>query len=257
MRDPVQSSVADTERNPSDDLDLEQFQARFENRYRIKKIVNAVLCFIVTFCGVSAVLYSVFINGMDLFDRLRYMTFNGTIFTSAVSLVFGVICLIEASSRTEVTYKAVYFLRLSSAVTELVILAVVLFGLTPLVPDEPDIFSYTGCMMHFVIPVITLLSFSLNDAPIGRLKPLEPFYGSWFITVYAAVVFVLFATHTLPSEQAPYSFLDFDHATPIFIIGCLLGIYAAGYLAARLLSYLNRKLSWVWFYDLHHRKERR
>lgn len=70
------------------------------------------------------------------------MTFWGTIFTSIISLVFGIICINEAIKEIEVTNKTAYFLRLSSAATELIIFVVVMFGLTSLVPDQPDISSY-------------------------------------------------------------------------------------------------------------------
>ena len=68
--------------------ELEEFGERFSRRYIFKKKANAILCFFIALCGTTAVLYSRFIFHNALFDRLRYMTFWGTIFTSAVSLVF-------------------------------------------------------------------------------------------------------------------------------------------------------------------------
>jgi hypothetical protein len=168
--------------------EIDEFSARFNKRYILKKRVNALLCFFIAFCGTTAVLYSRFIFHNALLDRLRYMTFWGTIFTSAVSLIFGIVCVIEAARETEVTYRQVYFLRLSSATTESVIFAVVMFGLTPLVPDEPDLTSYPGIMMHLVVPVATVMSFLLNDPPFGKPKPKEPLKGTLFIAIYAVVM---------------------------------------------------------------------
>ncbi len=238
------------------EMELEKLRDRFDRRYRLKKKVNAVLCLVIVFCGVTAVLYSIFIHQKQLLDRFRYMTFNATFFTVIISFIFAVVCLKEASDDTEVTNRIVYFLRLSSAVTELVVLGVVLFGLTPLVPDQPDVTSYTGVMTHLVVPLLTILSFSFNDAPIGKLRPWESFYGTWFVTIYAVVMGFLFGKGILPSELAPYSFLDFEHSSLLFMLACLAGIYAFGYMVALMLSWLNRKLSWIWFYDFRKLKDR-
>ncbi len=243
------NDLAEKKSDYSRNIELDRFQEQFEKRYRLKKKVNVVLCLGIVFCGVTAVLYSVFVNHMNLFNRLRYLTFNGTIFTTIVSLIFAVVSIAEARFTTEVTLAPVYFLRLSSAATELVIMVIVMIGLLPVVPDQPDITSYTGIMMHLVIPPATVLSFSFNDAPIGKLKPLEPLYGTWFITIYAVVMLILFGMEILPAEMAPYSFLDVRHHSLLFTVAFLGGIYMIGYVLALFLSFVNRKLSWLWFYD--------
>ena len=75
------------------------------------------------------------------------MTFDGTIYTTIISAIFTVICIVEAVYEVENTSRFVYFIRLSSAVTEFIIFAVVMFGLTSFVPDQPDIVTYTGFIM--------------------------------------------------------------------------------------------------------------
>lgn len=236
--------------------ELEEFGERFSRRYIFKKKVNAILCFFIALCGTSAVLYSRFIFNNELFDRLRYMTFWGTIFTAAVSLIFGIVCIAEAAKETEVTAKWAYFLRLSSATAELVIFVVVMFGLTPLVPDQPDITSYPGIMMHLVVPITTVMSFLLNDSPIGKPKLSEPLIGTSFVAIYAAVMMTLFGTGTIASERAPYSFLDFENTTIAFKIKCLIGIFVVGYLVAWMMMRLNMKLSWIWFSDIKRAKRK-
>ncbi|MCR5090068.1 MAG: hypothetical protein K6C08_11230 [Oscillospiraceae bacterium] len=255
---PLQEKVPERDgEKTSAPVDLDEFQDRFIRRYRLKKKINAVLCFFIFLCGVTAVLYSVFVNHMNLFDRLRYLTFNITIFTSLISLVFVIVSIVEIVSDTEVTHKWVYYLRLSSAATELVTFIVVMVGLTPLVPDQPDITSYTGAMMHLVIPIATISSFVFNDAPVGRVRAWEPLYATWFITVYALVMFFLFGTGILPGSRAPYTFLDFENASPQFILTCFVAIYATGYGVSALLCYMNKKLSWLWFYDFRRQKHGR
>ena len=93
------------------DLEIEEFSEQFSRRYIQKKRVNAILCFFIACCGTSAVLYSRFVFGNALLDRLRYMTFWGTIYTSVVSLIFGIVCVMEAARETEVTSRKVYFVK--------------------------------------------------------------------------------------------------------------------------------------------------
>ena len=226
---------------------IEEYEQFFTRRYRLKKAINAVLCFIIAFWGISALLYSAFVLHDNLFHYLRYMTFDGTIFTTVTSLLRGIACIQERRKDFEITDRKVFFLRLSSATTELVILAVVLFGLSPLVPDNPDISTYTGIVMHLVMPFLTLFSFLFNDAPIGKLKPLEVFQGTTYITIYAIIMMILFGFRILPSSMAPYSFLNFDTTSLLYKLECLIGIYAAGYAISLVLSKLNRQLSWIWF----------
>jgi len=124
--------------------EIEEFSERFSKRYILKKKVNTLLCFFIALCGTTAVLYSRFVFHNSIFDRLRYMTFWGTIFTAVVSFIFGIVCIMEARKETEVTHRWVYFLRLSSATAEAVIFAVVMIGLLPIIPDDPDLSSYPG-----------------------------------------------------------------------------------------------------------------
>ena len=169
---------------------LEEYERFFHERYVLKKKVNAVLCFLLVFCGISALLWSALVLHDNLIDRLRYMTFDGTIFTTLISLMCGISCVREERLDYEVTDPRIFYLRLSSATTELVIFAVVIFGLSPLVPDRPDVSTYTGIMMHLVMPFLALLSFIFNDAPIGRLKPIEIFQGTAYISHYAGIMLI-------------------------------------------------------------------
>ena len=236
--------------------ELEEFSERFSRRYILKKRANMLLCFFIAFIGASAVLYSMFVFHNNLFDRLRYMTFWGTLFTAIVSLIFGIVCIVEANKETELTSRSVYFLRLSSAATELVIFTVVLVGLTPLVPDEPDVSSYPGFVMHLIVPVTTVMSFVLNDSPIGKPKPTDPLKGTLFIAIYAVLMTTLFGTGILSSAMAPYSFLDFEHTSMAFKLVCLIVILVIGYAVSWLLMRLNMRLSWIWFSDIKRSKKR-
>ena len=254
LMNPVSEDIAKNTVKEKKTVNLDEMQLRFRRRYILKKTINMLMGFFITLCGITAVLYSVFINGSNLFDRLRYMTFDGTIYTTVISAIFTVVCIVEAVYEVETTNRFVYFIRLSSAVTEFIIFVVVMVGLTPLFPDQPDIATYTGFIMHIVIPVATLLCFVFNDAPIGRVKWYEPLNGTVYIILYAAIMVFLFATGILPSEKAPYSFLDFKHSSVWFVLACGVGIFTVGYLISVLLIRLNNRLSWLWFYGLNKRK---
>lgn len=238
------------------DRELEEFSERFSKRYILKKKVNALLCFFIAFCGTTAVLYSRFVFNNAIFDRLRYMTFWGTIFTSIVSFIFGIVCIMEAKKETEVTYRWVYYLRLSSATAEAVIFAVVMIGLLPMFKDNPDLSSYPGFMMHLVLPSTTVASFLLNDSPVGKPKVADPLKGTIFIATYAVVMTILFGTGILESEKAPYSFFDFDNTSLYFSLFSLVGIFVTGYILSWILIRLNMKLSWIWFHDIKRAKKR-
>ena len=234
--------------------DIDQFSKEFSRRYKRKKRINALLCLFIAFSGFSAVLYSKYVFGNLIIDRLRYMTFWGTIFTSIVSLIFAIVCTMEGVTETEVTYKPVYFLRLSSATTEALIFILVIIALTPAIPDTPDITSYPGFIMHFVVPSATVLSFVLNDPPFGKPNKVEPLRGTVFIGIYATVMTILFGGGLLPSDEAPYFFLNFDHTSRGFRITFLIIIFVLSYGISRGLMKLNMKLSWIWFYNI--RKKR-
>lgn len=102
--------------------DLDGVAAEFDRRYRIKKSVNAVFNLLIAVSGTFVFLYTIIVLKRSVLSRLKYLTFCSTLFTSAVSLFTFIVCILEAKRRTEVTKKAVYFLRLSAALTESIVL---------------------------------------------------------------------------------------------------------------------------------------
>ncbi|MBR3251026.1 MAG: hypothetical protein IKF80_04905 [Erysipelotrichaceae bacterium] len=236
--------------------ELEAYQKRFHKRYLVKKMVTILFSVLIVYCGVSGVLYSALVFKNNIIDRMRYMTFDGTMYTTLISFIFIIISIYEAYYDTEVTNRFVYFMRLSSATTEFIIFIVVMAGLTPFVTDTPDISSFPGIMMHLVIPMASILCFIFNDAPIGKVNAYEPLFGSTFITIYAVIMAFLFLTRILPSSLAPYSFLDFEHNSIFFGLACLAGIYIVAYFIAKAFIKLNGYYSWVWYKDLMNKKKR-
>ena len=150
----------------------------------------------------------------------------------------------------------VYYIRLSCAVAETVIFIVVLFSQLPVFPEHlPVVDRYDSFIMHVVIPVLMMTSFLANDSPIGRLKPRQIWNGTWFITVYAVVIFTLIGTGRLPHELIPYFFLDVGN-NPWYITAAAFGfIYGTAWVMAWKLSEGNRRLSWLWFRNLNNKPE--
>ena len=225
---------------------IEQIEINFKRRYRIKKLVNLLISILIAVSGILSVL---FIWNYDREGLLtfRWMTVDGTIFTTAASVFYVVVSILEIARYTELTSLSVYFARLASAVAEGLIVIVVLLSQLPISPEHLHIFRFDMFQMHILIPVLTIMSFILNDSPIGKLSFRQKLQGTWFITLYAAVILTLILTGIIPAEQIPYFFLDVAHMPALAFIGCFVFIYSVAILLSHFLSNWNRKLSWLWF----------
>ena len=229
--------------------DIERVEQLFKQRYERKKFVNLIISAIIVLLGVASVIYIWNFDG-DGVLTFRWMTVDGTIFTTVIALFYVVVNILEIARYTELTSKVVYFARLAAAVAESIIMVVVLLSQLPFSPEHMHIFRFDMFNMHLLIPVLMVASFILNDSPIGRLKPLQKFHGTWFVSVYAVVILTLIGTGVISSEQVPYFFLDFLHIPALMFIGCFLFIYTLAYVLAHFISKWNRKLSWVWFKNI-------
>lgn len=221
----------------------------FDRRYRWKKLTNIGISSLIVLLGVSSFLYGLHLEpSVTIF---RFMTVDGTVFTTLGAAAFIAVNLVEIIRDTELTRVSVYYIRLSAAVSESVIFIVVLFSQLPVFPQHlPVCDRYDSFVMHVLIPLFGITSFLLNDSPIGILKPLERWHGTWFVTFYAVIIFSLIGTQRLPTELIPYFFLDYRH-TPLWLVGCaFVFVYASAYLMGWGLSVWNRRLSWLWFWNI-------
>ena len=221
---------------------------RFNRRYRLKKLVNLGITTVTAALGVTS--FACGLRLESIRTICRWMTVDGTLFTTFSALAFIAVNLLELFTGTEMTRKPVYYLRLSSVVAESVIFAVVLISQLPFFAEHiPFAGRYDLLAMHTLIPVMSVASFLINDSPIGRLKPGQCWQGTWYVSFYALTIFTLIATHTLPEPMIPYFFLNYRRHAPLSV-AALIVIYGIGYLMSRLLSEWNRKLSWIWFKDI-------
>ena len=227
-------------------LDAEQ---NLDRRYRVKKLINLLVSFIIFVLGVSSVIF-IFRHDGDRWLTLRWLTVDGTIFTTALSFIFIILDIIDFLKLTEHTSRNIYFMRLAASVAEALIMTVVLISQLPIFPEHMHIFRFDMFNMHILIPLLMILSFVLNDSPIGILSFRQKWNGTWYVTLYAAVIITLILTGVIPTALIPYFFLDVTHIPLLDLAGYFLGIYGIAFLMSWLISYLNRKLSWLLLRDL-------
>ncbi len=122
---------------------------------------------------------------------------------------------------------------------------VVLIRQLPFTDQNMHIARYDMFNMHILIPVLTISSFIMNDPPIGAIRPLRRFHGTWFITLYAITIVLFIKAGIIVDDLIPYEFLDIENMHIIAIIGCLIFVYGIGYLLSTILYRLNKKISFM------------
>ena len=224
----------------------ELIQAGMRKRNAQKKGLNILCCLLITFLGVTATIYKVRYEGGFL-TCFREMTVCATVLTSITSAALVILNLYEMKIGSEETFTTLYYWRLSSAVTEMIVLLIVLIGYLPFFSDHPVIARYDMLNMHVIIPLMTIGSFVFNDSPIGEISPLKRLKGLYIIITYTVFILTLILTYIIPEEKIPYSFLNIRHQPVWFVLLAFAVIYGGGYLLSWLFYRLNLKLSWVWY----------
>lgn len=206
-----------------------------------------LICMAIFVLGFLATLYKVKYEG-GFFTCLREMTVDGTLFTSAIALVYLIVNAIEMIKGREYQCTFLYFLRLSSSVTEFMILLIVLIGFLPIVTeDHPLINRFDMMNMHVIIPVLTIISFVFHDSPIGKLKPIQRCNGLIFITIYALTMLLCIFTGLVPENKIPYSFFNIYKSSVWYITFAFFFVFTIGYFISWLLSAMNIKADLKWF----------
>ena len=229
--------------------DYDQILDSFDRRCRMKKMVNLLLCAVIIILGISSVLF-IWNHDQEGILTFRWMTVDGTIYTTVMTMFILAVNVVELEEQTELTERHVYFARLSSAVAECLILVVALLSQLPFFSEHMHLTRYDMFCMHVMIPLLTVISFAINDPPVGPLKLREIFIGTDFVTVYAAVIIPLIAANVITDEYIPYFFLDVRNMKMPYVAGCFAVIYGIAFLISYCLYRLNRKLYWGWFRHL-------
>ena len=119
---------------------IERIEQRFKRRYRQKKLTNLLISAVIVLLGITSVLY-IWNYDRDGVLTFRWMTVDGTIFTTVIAFFYIAVNLLEITRYTELTSRLAYFMRLASAVAESLIMAVVLLSQLPVFPQHMHIFA--------------------------------------------------------------------------------------------------------------------
>lgn len=222
---------------------------RIDRQFREKKLWNILICAVIVILGAASIWF-IFWHDGDGWLTFRWLTVDGTMFTVLGSVVVIVVNVVEILKKTEVTAEFTFFVRLSCAVAESVIALVVLASQAPFFSEHMHLWRFDMFNMHVLIPVLTIVSFVINDAPIGRVTPMQRFHGTWYVTCYACIIIPMILSGRLPTEMIPYFFLDFYHVPLWLVVAAFVFVYGCGYLMSWALIALNRRLSWSWFRDV-------
>ncbi len=214
---------------------------------KTKKQVNIFICSLIVVLGISSFIVSA-VNEADgnLLLNFRYMTVNGTLFTLIISTMIVVLNMIELKRGREFTSPLLYYTRLSSVVTEAIIGIVIAMSFLPFIPDNPNVMCYDSFNMHVTIPLLSIISFLINDHPVENMKPIMRLHCAWPITLYATVVISMIIMGLIPQESIPYSFLEIYTRPLWYILLFAVLVYSCAYFLSWALSEGNRRVSWIW-----------
>lgn len=218
------------------------------HRFKYKKQLNILIGFTISVLGLCSFFISVVRDmNWDFLSDFRFMTINGTVFTSIISLITAFISLAEIIKGEDIKLEKFYFLRLTSVVTESIIAFVILMSLFPFVPDKPDILKYDSFNMHVIIPALTIISFLIAEPPSEKIKPLMRLNGSALITIYAVIIISLILWGVIPQKDIPYSFLEVNTRPLWYVLLAGVIIYAGAYFLSWGYIELNKRVSKRWY----------
>ena len=217
-------------------------------RFKYKKQLNILISITISVLGFCSFFISVVRDmNWDFLSDFRFMTINGTVFTSIISLITAVISLIEIIKGEDIKLEKFYFLRLTSVVTESIIAFVILMSLFPFVPDKPDILKYDSFNMHVIIPALTIISFLIAEPPSNKIKPVMRLNGSALITIYSVIIVSLILWGVIPQKDIPYSFLEVNTRPLWYILLAGVIIYASAYFLSWGYIELNKRVAKNWY----------
>ena len=219
-----------------------------KTRFRYKKQLNIIIGSTISVLGFCSILISVVEDmNWDFLSDFRFMTINGTLFTSIISMITAIISLAEIIKGEDIISGKFYYLRLTSVVTESIIALVIIISLFPFIPDKPNILKYDSFNMHVIIPSLTIISFLIAEPPEAEIKPIMRFNGSALITIYAVIIINLILWGFIPQDKIPYSFLEVNTRPLWYVLLAGVIIYSCAYFMSWGYISLNKKVSEKWY----------
>ena len=207
----------------------------------VQKKVHIALNALVAILGITAFIYKANYEGSAV-SCFREMTCDGTLFAVLTAMVASVQRVLELKQVRNIPSRWGYFLHLSSAVTEVLILLVVLIGLLPIVKDHPVFARYDMINMHVIIPLITMFTFVRYAVCPKDVKPLDRLNGLIFIILYAVTMITLILLNVVPEEKIPYSFLNVRKAAAWYLAFAAVAAVTISLVFSNLFMELNQRM---------------
>ena len=96
--------------------------------------------------------------------------------------------------------------------------------------DRPKLLRYDMINMHLNIPILTVVTFVLNDEAIGKCSWKKLTGGLIFLELYSISVVTLILLRVIPEEKIPYRFLNVWSGQAWYTIAVALIVFSGGYL---------------------------
>ncbi len=150
----------------------------------------------------------------NFFGFFRFFTNDGNMYSTLVTCVlisFQITILFLKKNPNIIRNNILYLLSLGSAVSELVILFVVLFLLMPFIGPRILIGNYAMFNLHLLIPVIVAIRFIFFEYKRIKINYINSLYGSIPVLTYGFIILFLIIIKVFNEEnkKIPYPFLNF------------------------------------------------
>ena len=154
------------------------------------------------------------LTSKSLSGAFRFFTNDGNLYSTIVSCIllsFQIAILFFKKNPNIIRNNKLYYLSLGSAVSELIILFVVLFLLMPFFGPRILIGNYTMFNLHLLIPVIVTIRFIFFEKKATKITIVNSLLGSIPVLVYGVIVIFLVIIKVFNEEnkKIPYPFLNF------------------------------------------------
>jgi len=182
--------------------------------------------------------YGVAYGGLDTF---RFFTNDGNIFCIIAALVMIYFNIRFIRSNTYEIPKVVYLLKLSSAITGLIIFLVVIAILGPSMGYAMLLSGFYMVVVHILNPILCTLGFAIFEAHPMELNKKELSIGILPAALYGVITLLLVLTKVWVGNDIPYPFLRV-YDNPVWVsIFYFIAILGGGYGLSFLVYLWNKK----------------
>lgn len=226
-----------------------------EKRILISYFINIIICAL----GISSIIIESLKTFLfeknyygKFYDLFRFFTIDGNIYVIIASIIlirYQLIYLLDNNPNNNLFNNFIYFLGLSSSVSEFIIFIVVNILFTPFYGPK-FINSFTGTSLHIIIPLLVIFRFLFLDFRIKEIKFLFKFSGFIPMIIYGIIISILILFKIIKDDKIPYSFLDYYNNNILINFLTILLLPSLGLFFSFLFDYFNKKFETVIFHDI-------